>query len=62
MKYEEFNGFVSIKEVKWIKDNGYLRCAFTPICDNYFDCGLTTDEFEVIGNIHDNLELLEVKK
>ena len=46
-----------IIEVKW--SNGY--CGFDPFANYDCDCGVYIDskEVDVIGNIHDNIELLK---
>ena len=45
-----------------IKTVEYNEGAFSPLCDYDSDCGMFVEssECEVIGNIHDNPELLEV--
>lgn len=51
--------FEQISEVKWVENDGYIRCGYSPLCDNFFDNGLNATDFQVIGNIYDNPELLE---
>lgn len=49
----------TLREVKWVEYDGYIRCGYTPLCDNFYDCGLYFDDFEVVGNIYENKELLK---
>lgn len=49
----------ALRKVEWLEDDDYIRCGYTPLCDNFYDNGLSYEDFEVVGNIYENKELLE---